>query len=206
MNKRIIVIAIALAGIIAIGVATFAFNKNSEPGNAPAQGQKAEQVDRTKYSFLDADFARKMIIHHQQANEMADAVLQKTTDPDAKQLAQKIKDDNTPQIARFKSLLDEWKETYNNLSDFPQMSGHDMYPTLPGMAAPEDLQKWKATSGVEFDRTFLQMMLDHHKGAVESTKAYRQSGQFGELLNLAGKIEGAQTDDIAKIDELLARN
>jgi uncharacterized protein (DUF305 family) len=199
MNKRTVIVAAVLLAIAATIGVVFAFKQKSEPGKAPAQTQA---VDRSKHNFFDVDFAKQMIIDHQQAIEMSDMAMANSANSEVRQLAANIKAAREPDITKMKNWLTGWGEQYNDLSEFPQMSGHDMYPTLPGMAAPEDLQKLKAMTGAEFDRSFLQIMLDHHKGAAEMAKTQQKAGQYGEIIGLAKSIEAKQLNEIKKINDL----
>lgn len=53
------------------------------------------------------DFARMMIPHHQSAIDMADVLLaQKDVDPELKKMAEKLKDDQTKEIAEFQKWLE----------------------------------------------------------------------------------------------------
>ena len=83
------------------------------------------------------------------------------------------------------------------------MSGHDMYPTLPGMASPEDIRALTVIPSPEIDKTFLKMMSSHHKGAVEMIQAEKQFGQYGETLSLAETLKSAQGKEAKTLSKLL---
>lgn len=53
----------------------------------------------------DTDFAREMIIHHQSAIGMANAVLKHGTDPTIRAMAQKIISDQDREISEFEAWL-----------------------------------------------------------------------------------------------------
>ena len=52
----------------------------------------------SQYSSDDISFAEMMIPHHEQAIEMSEIALLNTTNPDVLQLAQEIKDAQSPEI------------------------------------------------------------------------------------------------------------
>jgi uncharacterized protein (DUF305 family) len=120
-----------------------------------------------------------------------------------RQLAQDIKTARETDIAKFKVWLTEWSEPYMNLSDFPQQSGHDMYPTLPGMSTPEALQKLRMLSGVGLDNNFLEIMKTYYDGTAKFTKDSQQSLQFGALIKLVKDLEAVQAKEVTALNKLL---
>lgn len=63
----------------------------------------AEAGDRS--SIADLDFATAMITHHQAEIELAQAVMQRGTDPDLRKLAQVVNATHRRQLAFLKSWL-----------------------------------------------------------------------------------------------------
>lgn len=53
---------------------------------------------------VEKDFASMMIMHHQQAIDMADVLLKSGTDPKLKAMAAKMKADQTKEIAELKKF------------------------------------------------------------------------------------------------------
>jgi len=104
---------------------------------------------------MDTDFAKKMIVHNQQGTQMADIAKKNASGEEVRQLAARISDELTNDTKQYIDWLTEWKETYFNLSDFPEMEGHDMYPTLPGIASLSDLSALETAAGSSVDKLFL---------------------------------------------------
>lgn len=127
---------------------------------------KIEKPNPNKHTFYDTDFAKKMVIHNQQGMLMSDLVANRSSNPELIQLAVEMQLEQGSTTSQYTALLKEWNEQYSNLEDFPEMDGHDMYPTHPGMAAAYQVSKLKTLSGVEFDKLFLQLTIEHHKGAI----------------------------------------
>ena len=63
---------------------------------------------RPDNSSPEAGFARDMSVHHAQAVAMAEAIRDRTTDPDLKILATNIALGQQAQIGRMSGWLDEW--------------------------------------------------------------------------------------------------
>ncbi|WP_433249512.1 DUF305 domain-containing protein [Streptosporangium sp. CA-135522] len=159
----------------------------------------------------DADrmFAQMMIEHHKQAVEMAELAETRAKSPQVKSLAAKIKAAQEPEIATMTGWLSEWGRPAmpsggeeHDMSPMPSpgMEGH-----MPGMMTDEDMKKLEAAKGTEFDRMFLQMMTDHHKGAVEMAQMEQKQGVNPAARKLAETIEITQQMEIEQMRKLLDR-
>lgn len=120
---------------------------------------------------MDTDFAKKMIVHNQQGIHMADIAKKNASGDEVRQLVVRMSDELTSDTKQYTDWLTEWKETYFNLSDFPEMEGHDMYPTHPGMASLSDLRELESATGSSVDKLFLRLMITYHEGANEISNA-----------------------------------
>ena len=60
-----------------------------------------------------------------------------------------------------------------------------------------------ADAGAEFDRMFLEMMTEHHQGAVDMAKTEIADGQNADAIALAREIETSQTAEIQEMQTLL---
>jgi uncharacterized protein (DUF305 family) len=58
--------------------------------------------------------------------------------------------------------------------------------------------------GAEFEASFLQQMIQHHRGAVEMAKMVADHTQRAELRQFAEKIISAQTQEIGQMTKWLA--
>ena len=140
------------------------------------------------YSSQDIMFAEMMIPHHQQAIEMSDLALKISTNPEVLALAQEIKDAQSPEIEQMKS----W-----GASSMTHM-GHMM----DGMLSDEEISELAAAKGSEFDRLFLEGMINHHEGAIDMAEIVIDS-KNDEVAALANSIIEAQRAEISKMKELL---
>ncbi len=109
-------------------------------------------------------------------------------DPELKQLAVQIKAAQDPEIVTTTGWLTTWGQ--------PTMmpSGHDM-GGRPGMMSEADMAKLSAATGKDFDKQFMQMMIDHHKGATAMAKDEQAKGSNPDAKALAGRIIGSQQAD-----------
>jgi uncharacterized protein (DUF305 family) len=175
--------------------------QKNEPTPSASKNEKSSNPN--EHSYMDVDFARKMIVHNQQGIQMADIAKQNATSEEVRQMAVRISEELSNDTKRYVDWLTEWKETYFNLSDFPEMDGHDMYPTHPGMASYGELSALKAATGTSVDAQFLRLMIAHHEGANEMANdlAFKDM-QFGQMIDLKAKTTKRQAEEIQTMKRL----
>jgi uncharacterized protein (DUF305 family) len=171
-------------------------------GNGDTTAEPSPSATTTKAAgFNDADvtFAQGMIPHHRQAVEMAELAETRAESPQVKELAAQIKAAQDPEIQTMTGWLESWGE------DVPEdMGGMDHGSMdMPGMMSSEDMDKLEAAKGAEFDTMFMNMMIEHHNGAIEMAKTEQSDGQYADAKALAKTIEQAQTAEIATMRKLL---
>ena len=147
------------------------------------------------HNTADVEFATAMIPHHGQAVEMADMALRKATDDRVKQLATQIKAAQDPEITQMSGWLTGWRQPV------PAVSGHTM--PMEGMMSMQDMDRLGGASGTEFDRMWVQMMIEHHQGALLIAQKELSSGKDAEAKDLAKSIHGSQAKEIATMKALL---
>ena len=82
-------------------------------------------------------------------------------------------------------------------------AGMDEMGDMPGMMSAEEMDELEAASDAEFEPLFLEMMIEHHEGAVEMAETERADGEFADAIALAEAIESSQTAEIATMEGLL---
>lgn len=148
------------------------------------------------YNSLDVWYVRMMIPHHEQALEMAQLAPSRSGNPQVSAIAERIRAAQAPEIAVMRAWLQE-----RNLP--PDVPGHD-HSTMRGMQSPEEMQRLTAARDAEFDRLFVQMMTEHHEGAVEMSANVLKVGQDQRLSELAASIGHEQAVEINRMRELNA--
>ncbi len=171
---------------------------------APDEVRVASNGDR----FNDADvaFATDMIPHHAQALSMVDLTLGRALDPEVQRLVEDIRDAQAPEIELMADWLTSWDEPVpETMRDHAHAHGEgEIDPgDMPGMMTADQLAQLETAPDAAFQDLFLQMMVEHHEGAVEMAKAERFDGEFKPALMLAESIESSQTDEIALMRDLI---
>lgn len=206
---RKIVVTMAVVVIIGGATAGWLFLQNQSTSapkdKTPPRASKNEKaVNPKEHSYTDVDFAQKMIVHNQQGIQMADIAKKNTPSEEVRQIAARISEELSNDTKQYIDWLTEWKETYLNLSDFPEMEGHDMYPTQPGMASLGELRALETATGASVDEQFLRLMVAHHEGANEmaSDNLAFKNMQFGQMIDFKTKTLKRQAEEIQIMKQL----
>lgn len=205
--------ATTIAVVLVFGGAAFGWwLLQNQPASAPkskttqAASKSKKPSNPNEHSYMDVDFARKMIVHNQQGIQIADIAKKNATSEEVRQLSASISEELSGNTKKYIDWLNDWKETYFNLSDFPEMEGHDMYPTHPGMASLGDLKALESATGSSVDELFLRLMISHHEGANEMSKlGYLDDMQFGQMISLKNEMLKKQAEEIQTMKQLQAR-
>lgn len=190
--------SVALAALLALTAC------GSDSETTPAAGGSSSAASAGSGSAASSDsrasdvmFAQMMIPHHQQAVEMADMALASTSvSAEVRGLAEDIKKAQDPEIATMRSWLQEW-----GAAEDPAGSDHAGHGT--GMMSAEDMEKLKAAQGADFDRMWMTMMIDHHKGAITMAEDVLKTTQEARVKTMAEQIIEAQKKEIATMEGML---
>ena len=158
--------------------------------------------------FNDADvtFAQQMIPHHEQAIEMAQMAQGRASSDAVLELAADIEAAQGPEIDTLESWLDAWGEDVPS-GDMEGMDHGDMGDesgdSMSGMMDEGEMNDLMAGSGPEWDRMFLEMMIEHHQGAVEMAQVEVDQGENPDAVAMAEKIISDQQAEITEMQKLL---
>lgn len=168
-----------------------------ESGSAESTSTSASE--NAAFNDADVTFAQGMIPHHQQAIEMAQMASERAQDSRVLDLASRIEAAQQPEIATLTGWLKEWGAEDDGMGGMD----HGGMDHGGGMMSEEDMNALMAASGAEFDRLFLEQMIEHHTGAVEMATTEAGEGQNTEALAMANNIRDTQNAEIAEMRQLL---
>ncbi|HCB05104.1 MAG TPA: DUF305 domain-containing protein [Nocardioides bacterium] len=198
-----------ILGTLTLGLAlTLTACGNDEPAN-----DGSTKVSETDHNDADVAFATDMIQHHAQALSMVDLTVDRTLDPEVQQLADDIREAQGPEIETMSDWLQEWDEEIPETMRDHSNAGHDMEgmgdsmdgldSDMPGMMSGDDFDELENAPDSEFQTMWLEMMKEHHEGAIEMAQTEQDAGKFADALSLAESIVTAQEAEIEQIDQLL---
>ena len=176
-----------------------------QPG-APGQAgrtfsvEELDNVEGVSYTAADVAFMQGMIPHHAQALEMTALVRQHATTRAVQQMALRMEISQRDEIA----MLQAWLRGHGQALELPGMDGRHM---MPGMLTPEQMQELASARGVDFDRLFLEGMIQHHRGAIDMVfDLFNTSGaaQESTVFKFAEDVDADQLMEIERMQGLLA--
>ncbi len=191
-TRQLVLAALALAGLALVAGCA-----------ASSTGASQSASTSAAHDAADVAFATDMIPHHAQAVEMADMALAAAVDPEVKALAQAIKGAQDPEITTMTGWLTEWKAPVPQTGMGHAMSGDAS--TGMGMMSDSDMAALGQTSGDDFDRLWVDMMLRHHNGAIDMANIEIKKGKFPDARALAQQIITSQTAEMTRMTAMAQR-
>jgi uncharacterized protein (DUF305 family) len=73
------------------------------------------------------------------------------------------------------------------------------------MMSAREMARLEKSSGKAFDTAFMELMIEHHEGAVAMAEAERAGGADPATKQMADDIVTAQTGEISLMKKLLGR-
>lgn len=200
----------AVAGGIALTLALAACgNGGDTTPEEPTAGTAAEETTDSPsqteaedvHNGADTMFAQMMIIHHEGAIEMADLAVEQADSQEVRSLAERISAAQGPEIDQMTSWLETWGEETSPMGGMEGMDHGGM--DMEGMSQEEAMAELESLAGAEFDQRFLELMIAHHRGAVDMAQDELDGGENPQALDLAQKIIDDQQAEIAEMEEIL---
>lgn len=167
--------------VLTVLVLTLALFALSTPSSEP------EPRD-TGFNRADVMFMNMMIIHHDQAIEMAELAPNRTDNKNILELSRNISEAQ-------KAENEQMAEWLRELGYQRPIRDHRM----AGMASQEEMQRLENSSGREFDRLFSELMIRHHRGGIQMAQSFSQRGRNPELIEMEKGMVKAQTEEIEKM-------
>lgn len=211
LGRWAVVLAASVAVVVVAAVA-FSIGRLSTLGGATPANASAE-----------AGFARDMQVHHQQGVELAMIVRDLTDDDATRLLAYDIATAQAQQSGQMYGWLAEWglpqagPEPSMTWMTRPAADGethdghdsgvgavHEPGEPMPGLATPEQIAGLRALEGVEAEREFLELMIAHHRGAVDMAEAVLARSSYPVVVSLAEAIVRSQESEIGLMEDMLA--
>jgi uncharacterized protein (DUF305 family) len=165
----------------------------------------------------DVEFMQGMIMHHGQAVEMTALIDSRSENKELRLLGARISKSQSDEMNFMKLWLDARGERVSPSSDSGiSMPGMSTTRTgsrsaakpmlMPGMLTPQQMDALRRAAGTEFDRLFLNGMIQHHTGALVMVKDLFDSpgaGQDADLFNFATDVDTGQRAEIRIMQGML---
>ena len=193
----------AAGGLVALSLLTGCAGRRDaeQAGSGPAA---AARPDSAGYPYTEADvrFMSAMIGHHSQAVVMAGWAATRATSGSVRTLAERIVNGQQDEIASMQQWL---RDRGRPVPETTHGSGHQHH--MPGMLTEAQMQQLAGARGPEFDRLFLTLMIQHHRGAVSMVNdlfGSRGAAQDETVFKFANDVHVDQSTEIARMERLLS--
>ena len=177
------------------------------PGEAPRIIDKDEAIalSDTRYSPADVHFMQGMIVHHQQALDMATLAKSRTNNDAVLKTADRIEAGQKDEM----KFMREWLESRGEQIEMPHSMhmGPDGHGAMKGMASKEQMAALAAANGTAFDEQFLKLMIAHHQGALDMVRElHRSPGSAYEpvMFEFTNEVVSDQQAEIDRMNSVLA--
>ncbi|WP_131106422.1 DUF305 domain-containing protein [Ornithinimicrobium sufpigmenti] len=216
MTRYKILLPVAIATFTLVLAGCGESTEDASPPSDTVSGGAAPGATQTTadgaHNDADTTFAQMMIVHHEGAIEMADLAVEKADSEEVRALGEDISAAQGPEIEKMQSWLSAWGEEPAPASGTGGMDHGDMGQgdmdmgamEMDGMDQQEVMAELQSLSGTDFDRRFLDLMIAHHRGAVEMAESELQDGRNPQALDLAEKIIDDQRAEIATMEQILS--
>ena len=180
------------------------------PGEAPRIIDKDEAIALSDASYSPADvvFMQGMIVHHQQAVDMAALVKERTNNDAILKTADRIEAGQKDEMKFMREWLEARGEPLTGAhSMHAGHGGHSGHGGMKGMASGDQMIALAAASGTEFDRQFLMLMIAHHQGALDMVKELHDApGSAYEpvMFEFTNEVVSDQQAEIDRMNAVLA--
>lgn len=152
------------------------------------------------WTAADVHFMQGMIAHHAQAIYMSRMAVSRNASPRLLKFAQKIDQSQQAEIR----IMQDWLARNNQMVPDTNSWRH---MTMPGMLTAEQLATLDGSKGPEFDKQFLNLMIQHHEGAlkmVDDLLAAPLAAQDVDVSVFATDVTTVQTAEIGAMRQMLA--
>jgi uncharacterized protein (DUF305 family) len=170
---------------------------------------------------IDVGFAQSMSQHHKQAIGMAQLMLDGRSSS-LPGLARSIADSQLFELGEMRGWLDLWDKPWQApgrgmdwmlLGSAPPDAELTRYlmdcrrsPTgMAGLATDAEINRLRSLQGRARDDHFLRLMLAHHEGAIPMARFAARESRLPAVRRLAGRIVVDQSEEIARIQQMLQR-
>lgn len=210
MKKSYVFISVAVLVLTmgTIAATYFIYQNNSAEKNSMSKmdhanmSESAESDTYKKYASLkgeayDKEFVANMIVHHESAMNMAEMALASAKHQEIKDLAADINNSQGREVEQMRHWQEQW--------GYPATSGHSMTDMEHASGSMESMADMgaalKGLSGDAFDKKFLELMIEHHQGAIDMAKPGAANAYHQEVKDVTNAVVTAQGREIEQMKQ-----
>ena len=161
-------------------------------GSAALAGARGYEMPWAGRDMLsDQTYMRHMRTHHEQGIELASIAAERAADPHLRALARLMAASQVGENRIFEAWWQSWFEEPMSLCSAAERA------QMPGLLSGEQLAALRDAQPASFDRLFIQLMAEHHAGAVIMADEELQGQGDIRLRIMAHAIRHEQQGEIA---------
>jgi uncharacterized protein (DUF305 family) len=189
--SRFQVVSLTIALMFLAGVGGWALAQDRPPGKGSA----------------DVGFLYDMILHHEQAQQIATLELGQGESEQAKVFAREILLFQSYEIGLMEARLNEWG---HDRQDRPAraMAWMDMSvepERMPGLATETEMRSLTGATGADADAQFFALMIRHHQGGIHMASFIGLHGDDDEVQALGSRMSRNQQQEITELRQTRER-
>lgn len=142
-------------------------------------------------TIADESFVEAMLPHHDLGLELLDQAGFRASDVRLRRLVFEMSGYHRHEVELLSERRNDWGLAA--ASDFP------------GRISSNELARLNAAQGGDYDELWLELMIRHHEGAIEISRAAINGRASQEISRLAGNIITVQTSEVEQMRALLGQ-
>jgi uncharacterized protein (DUF305 family) len=199
VNMKISKIALASFAFVAVSASAMPQHQSGSHGAAGHDMANMQSMHKSSPNAAKAPYEQQfldtMTMHHQMAMHMASLVESRSANQELKDMAKKMMAEQEKEIAQLKGWKEQW---YAGKPEAMNMKMPGMPESMKGMSG----DKLMSAKGEQFDRMFVDMMSQHHKGAIKMAQTAAPKLQHAEVKEFANKLVEMQKKEVAHMAEM----
>lgn len=155
--------------------------------------------DSADFNVDDIEYLTMMVAHHRQALDLAELAPERASDDRVLRLAQSIDTTQGREII----VMATWLVDRGQPEPTPESVAAMTEMSMPGMLDQGQLDDLAASEGGDFDRRFLEDMIQHHQGAIRMAEQVLGTGKDVVVAEMASDVVTLQNAEIRRMRDLL---
>ncbi|WP_134764633.1 DUF305 domain-containing protein [Nocardioides sp. 1609] len=172
---------------------------HTHAGDGHAMDAVPEPPASADWNAADATYLSMMVAHHSQAIDLTELAAERAVDRRVRKIATGIDAGQGREVLVMAAWLVDHDLPEPTVEGVAAMTEHGM----PGMLTTAQVDALAATDGTEFDRRFLEDMIQHHQGAVAMAEQQVVEGEDVRATEMATDVIASQNAEITRMRELL---
>ena len=146
-------------------------------------------ASKTAPTDVDELFVAEMIPHHHLGIELIDQATRRVDDTRVRRLVFEMSTYHQSELDQLHAWAQEW-----NVAPAEE---------FPGRVDTNRLAELAALSGTDYDRRWLELMIEHHEGALDIAQRQIDRGSVDASIDMAESVRRVQLKDIEEMSSLL---